>query len=261
MSDRATPHAERPAPAEEVPQEWIAAVVSAFRLKAPRVLCLVGREAEPFVASVLLAAGARPLISTAAEAPSLIGGTDGLLVGLGPFGEPDDKIEAIVEAVRGTGKAWVLDAAHADHSAGRLGLARRLLALGPAVIGASRWEFLALAGRDDHEGFAKEKATILALHDAVDLVVGGRRPFELPSRPPQSARVLAMGSGVAALIAGMAAVEADPFRAAAAGLAMIGVASDRAGTRAAGPGTFTAYLLDALAELEPWMVALEAGVT
>ena len=67
-------------------------------------------------------------------------------------------------------------------------------------------------------------------------------------------RVTGTGCTASALIAAFAAVEPDPVVAAAAGLAVFGLAGEIAGKAAWAPGTFMIRLLDALYTLTPQQV-------
>jgi hydroxyethylthiazole kinase len=63
-------------------------------------------------------------------------------------------------------------------------------------------------------------------------------------------RVTGIGCAAGALVAACAAVEPDPAVAATAALLAITIAGELAGARTAGPGTFAASLIDALAGLD-----------
>ena len=59
-----------------------------------------------------------------------------------------------------------------------------------------------------------------------------------------------MGCAASALLGAFLAVEPDPFRAAASGLLVMGVAGELAAARARGPGSLPVELLDALHGLD-----------
>jgi hydroxyethylthiazole kinase len=63
-------------------------------------------------------------------------------------------------------------------------------------------------------------------------------------------RVTAMGCAASALVAACLAVEADPWRATAAGLLLLGVAGEVAAGRARGPGSLAVEIIDALHNLD-----------
>ena len=61
-------------------------------------------------------------------------------------------------------------------------------------------------------------------------------------------------------LAACLAVEPDAWRAITAGLILIGVAGEIAGARATGPGTFAAYMLDAIYALDGTVLTEQARV-
>jgi hydroxyethylthiazole kinase len=63
--------------------------------------------------------------------------------------------------------------------------------------------------------------------------------------------VTGTGCSATAVIGAFLAVDADPVSAAATGLAFFGIAGEKAGATAGGPGTFMIQLLDALYTLTP----------
>jgi hydroxyethylthiazole kinase len=61
-------------------------------------------------------------------------------------------------------------------------------------------------------------------------------------------------------MAGFAAVEEDPLVAAAASLAVAGIAGEIASETAGGPGSFAAAMLDALARLDADLIEQRARI-
>jgi len=63
-------------------------------------------------------------------------------------------------------------------------------------------------------------------------------------------RVTALGCAASAVIGAFLVVEPDPLPAAATGLAVFGLAGERAAARAAGPGSLRWQIVDELAALD-----------
>lgn len=245
----------------------LADCLARVRAWAPRVHCLVNTVAETFTANVLLAAGVTPsMTGDPDEVPDFVAGADALLVNLGTL-DPARRKAALRAVGVATGRRmpWALDPVFVDRSPRRLAFAAALLARGPSLVRANHAEAAALAGvtagADEAaitEAFCARHGVPLALTGAHDLVAAGGRTLRLANGHPLMARVTATGCALTALVAAFLAVEADPLVAAAAGLALFGVAAERAGAKAAGPGTFAPHLLDALAGLTP--ADIERGV-
>ncbi len=135
---------------------------------------------------------------------------------------------------------WVLDPVLIDRAPLRAGFARTLIDSAPNVVRLNGAEFAALAGcegsREALAKFAGGRKLVVALSGETDLVSDGRRTATIANGHPLMAKVTAMGCAGSALIAACLAVEADAWRAAAAGLVLLrhcrrsgGKGSQRAG--------------------------------
>jgi hydroxyethylthiazole kinase len=98
---------------------------------------------------------------------------------------------------------------------------------------------------------ARELGTTLALTGPTDLVTDGRRVLTVEGGHPLMPYVTGTGCAATALIGAFLAVDKDPLSAAATALAYFGIAGEKAGDGAGGPGTFMIRLLDALYTLTP----------
>ncbi|MEA2997762.1 MAG: hydroxyethylthiazole kinase, partial [Alphaproteobacteria bacterium] len=83
-----------------------------------------------------------------------------------------------------------------------------------------------------------------------DIVADATRMAAIANGDPLMSKVTAMGCAASALVGACLAVETDAWNATAAALILIGVAGELAATRAQGPGTFAAGILDALHGLD-----------
>jgi len=231
-------------------------VLARIRSRAPRVHCITNSVAQAYTANMLLAAGAVPSMTLAAEEiAAFVAGADALLVNLGTLdGARQAAIELALVAARDSAVPWLLDPVFVERSPARAAFARSLVGRAPAVMRLNDKEFAALAeteaAGDAASRFARSHGTIVALTGAVDRVSDGAREVRIANGDPLMGRVTAMGCAGSALVAAALAVEADAFIATVSALAVFGVAGEVAALTARGPGSFTATMIDALYNLE-----------
>lgn len=223
------------------------------------------------VANALQALGARPVLAVSSEETAEITAqADALLLNLGT---PDaDRIAAMIRSGRRAnegGLPLVFDPVGAGASKFREEACGRILReLQLTVIRGNRAEIAFLAGRagqlrgidavgapDDLEEAVQRLsgetgAAVLASGEK-DLLAYGDRMLTRTGGHPLMPWVTGTGCMLSAVIAAFTAAAPDPLAAAAAGLSFFKLAGQRAGERAAGPGTFKAALLDYLYILTP----------
>lgn len=246
-----------------------AALLARLRDRDPavRVHAITNAAAQVLTANFLLAAGAVPSLTTAPdEASAFTARANALLVNLGTLDA--DRRAAIPWAIataRAGGKPWVLDPVFVDASPPRLELARLCLAGQPTILRCNRAEFAVLAGQeatpDAVAAFARSVKAVIALTGPVDWVSDGERLFSIANGHPLMARVTALGCAATALIAALAALEADALAAAVSALLIVGIAGEIAAESARGPGTFQPAFLDAVAALTPDMIRRRARLS
>jgi hydroxyethylthiazole kinase len=242
-------------------------ILTRLRARAPRVHCITNVVAQHFTANVLLAAGAIPSMTIAAdEIGAFVARADALLVNLGTFDEERRAAAATaIEVATEEGVPWVLDPVFIDRSEPRATYARSLVGQKPRAIRLNRAEFAALSSLELEDGtltrYALETLAVLALTGAVDEVADGARTVSIENGHPLMARVTAMGCAASALTGAFLAVESDPLVATASALLCFGVAGGVAGERAGGPGSFPAALLDVLYALDKKTLIENARVT
>jgi hydroxyethylthiazole kinase len=126
-------------------------------------------------------------------------------------------------------------------------------------------EFTALSheapASDALAAYARAQRVTLALSGATDLIADGKRLVAVANGDPLMAKVTAMGCAGSALVAAFVAVEHDAAQAAAAALAMIGVAGELAAAKAEGPASFAVSVVDALYRLDAAAFLRHAKVT
>jgi hydroxyethylthiazole kinase len=99
--------------------------------------------------------------------------------------------------------------------------------------------------------FAQDRGFTVAVTGEVDLVCDGQKKLRVKNGHPLLSRVTGTGCSATTVIAAFVAAAKDrPLEATACALAAFGLAAEQAAGKAAGPGTFVAHLLDALAALD-----------
>ena len=244
-----------------------AAVLGRLRARSVKVHCITNAVAQNFTANVLLALGCVPSMTLSPEEiGAFVARADALLVNLGTFDrERREATEIAVDTAGREGIPWVLDPVFVDRAPGRAAFAGDLVGRGPEAVRLNDGEFAALADETPSPeavaAYARAKATVVALSGETDLIADGSRLVRLTNGDPLMARVTAMGCAGSALVAACLAVEPDAWRAAAAGLMLIGVAGEIAAARADGPGSFAVAILDALYRLDAPSLLRHAKVT
>lgn len=216
--------------------------VEAVRETAPVVQCIAPREATAFVADVLYAAGARPVVTgTSPEALAALASADALALDLGTLGlEGSEGLTSTLAQAHGGHLKWVLDASRLGRAGVRQERLQNLVGLHPAVLRVER-EDLAELRLSGHDG-------ALVVSGDTESVSHGDRLLQVEPGAPQLRRIAGVRAAVAALTAACATV-ADPLVAAIAGAAWLSEASQRAVQNSSGPASFRVALVDALAEV------------
>jgi hydroxyethylthiazole kinase len=238
-----------------------------LRRQGPRVHCLTNAVAQSFTANVLLALGAVPSMTVAAEEIAAFAArADAVLINLGTL-DPQRRAAAAIAVATAIDEArpWVLDPVLVDRSPARADFARSLAARGPAAVRLNLAELEALSrapGGEEEEvaRYARGLRAVLALTGPTDLVTDGERSARIENGDPLMSRVTATGCASSAVVAAFLAVEADPWLAALSGLTIYAVAGETAAARARGPGSFAVELIDALASADRQMLQARAKV-
>jgi len=241
----------------------------AVRRKRPLVHCITNQVSIQLVANAVLAVGASPVMASAVEeVEQITSKAEALLINTGTI------TPGAVEAMRlaagvcaDKGIPIVIDPVGAGASAYRRHVLHELMDdASPAVIRANPTEIIALSGTSTGDGVdsihkpedALDAARSLSetwkcpviVSGAVDYVICGQQGVSVANGCPLMSRVTGIGCAAGALTASFAAVCPDFFRAAVSSTAVIGVAGELAEKKAAGPGSFQIYLLDALYALD-----------
>src|ERR1700731_3326074 len=122
-------------------------ILARIRARGPRVHCITNSVAQNFTANMLLAAGAVPSMTIAAdEIVDFVARADALLVNLGTLDPERRAAIDIAIATAGGRVPWVLDPFFVDRSAPRAAFGAALAARRPRAIRLNGAEFSALAG-------------------------------------------------------------------------------------------------------------------
>jgi hydroxyethylthiazole kinase len=257
----------KPSPSPGDLAELAAALIERLRTRAPRVHSITNAVAQNFTANVLLAAGCVPSMTISPEEiAQFVARSDALLVNLGTFdAERREAVRIAVKTATLNKLPWVLDPVLIDRAPSRAEFARSLMKDLPNVVRLNGAEFTALAGAPgSNEALAdvsRRHGLVVALSGETDLVSDGTRAAAIANGHPLMAKVTAMGCAGSALIAACLSVEADAFRATAAGLLLLGVAGEVAAEGAKGPGSFAVAMIDALAALDGDVLIRRGRVT
>ncbi len=250
------------------------ASLQAIRREAPLVQNITNFVSMDMIANGLLALGASPaMVHAVEEVDEFAKLARALVVNIGTLSSTwVPSMQKAAEAMAGNGKPWVLDPVGVGATTYRTGMARELLDLKPTVIRANASEVLALAGAaigptkgvdSTHESgqaieaaraLAKEVGAVVAVTGAIDYITDGERLQSVRNGDPLMTRVTALGCASSAVVAAFLTVEQDATFASAEGLAVFGLAAERAATKAEGPGSLRWRLLDELAGLDETML-------
>ncbi|HDR29751.1 hydroxyethylthiazole kinase, partial [Rhodovulum sp.] len=108
---------------------------------------------------------------------------------------------------------------------------------------------------------ARNTGAVVAVTGPVDFVTDGARGWRVANGHALMPRVTALGCSLTGLVGALLAGAEDRARATVAALAFFGLAGERAGAIAAGPGSFQVALLDALAAITPAELTAGARVS
>jgi len=220
-------------------------------------------------ANALLAIGASPVMAHAKEeVADMVDIASALVINIGTLSKSwvASMFKAAEHAVK-RGIPIVLDPVGAGATHYRTNTVRELVAATrPTIIRGNASEILALCGdRAKTKGVDSTEASIDAvgaaqsLHDSLgsvicisggtDYIVGDRQRFRVKNGHPMMTRVTGLGCTATALCGAFAAVTADPARAAAQAMSVMGIAGEMSAERAEGPGSLQMHFLDALYRL------------
>lgn len=92
--------------------------------------------------------------------------------------------------------------------------------------------------------------SVVSISGSTDIIISADREIRVFNGHPMMPRVTGLGCTASALTGAFAAVNPDPFRAAAHAMALMGLAGEIASEQAVGPGTMQLHFLDALYRIQ-----------
>jgi hydroxyethylthiazole kinase len=213
-------------------------------------------------ANLALAYGASPVMAPAREeVAELAAVTGALVINIGTL-DPE-QVESMLIAGRVAAendRPIVLDPVGAGATGLRTRAAQQLLDQLPiavlrgnrgeigALIGSGRMRGVDAVGEEDPlhvaEAAAEKFGVAVAVTGVVDVVVGGGRTYQVFGGYPLMASVTGTGCMATTAIGAFLALGGDPALQSALALATYGLAGERAGSGAQGPGTFRIRLID-----------------
>lgn len=252
--------------------------LQAIRRETPLIQNITNSVSMDMVANGLLALGASPaMVHAEEEIPDFTPRADALVVNIGTL--TPSRVASMTKAaglMQELQKPWVLDPVGVGGTALRNAAAEELLRIGPNVVRANASEVRALAGAagghakgvdsvhtseqaiDAAESLARRTGAVIAVTGGIDYVTDGERSLRVANGHPMMTRVSALGCTASAVVAAFLTVERDPLAAAAAALAVYGLAAEYAAALADGPGSLRWRLLDELDRLND--VRLKDGI-
>ncbi|GJM06383.1 MAG: hydroxyethylthiazole kinase [marine bacterium B5-7] len=241
-----------------------------MEIEKPVILCLTNTVTINWVANVLLACGAAPIMShDAREIDELLSISKALYINIGTLSAPFTALVThAVNSAKQIGIPIVLDPVGAGASALRTNTAKALLPYVDVLRGNAS-EILALAEMDAQtQGveavhttkeamsaavqLAKENKLVVAISGKEDFITNGYRRVSCQGGSDLSPYVTGMGCALTAMIAACCARMSCHFDAAHAAVTQMNECAEK--TDVDGPGTFQAALLDTLFSEETYYV-------
>jgi len=240
-----------------------------IRIVNPVVQCITNYVSMEFMANVLLAYGASPvMIHNEFESEEFASSSSSLLVNVGTL-TPSWIIgmKVAIDATNKVNKPWVLDPVGCGVTSFRTSTTLSLLEKRPTVIRGNPTEIISLYSRRVMEGtkgvdtvhtvaqaetaalaLAIENNCVVCVTGAIDYVTDGKTIIRIHNGSPLLTKITATGCAVTAMIAATIACGNSPLYATAYALAYFGVAAELALERQepVGPGTLRAILTDSI---------------
>ena len=251
--------------------------IEQIRQEKPLIHNITNFVVMNYTANVLLAVGASPVMAHAEnEVEEMTSFASSLVLNIGTL--TDTWVSSMIKAAKKASQLAtpiVLDPVGSGATRLRTNAAKNIInSTDVTIVRGNGSEILSLRDADSKTKgvdsihsvddaaesaglLARELGATLAITGPVDLVTDGSRVIKIKNGHPLMPFVTGTGCSATAIIGAFAAVDPDPVTAAATGLAFFGLAGEKAGEKASGPGSFMIALLDALYNLTPEEV--EAG--
>lgn len=252
-----------------ISNDVLCSAVTAVRSKSPLVHSITNFVVMNNTANALLAIGASPVMAhwkdEMEEMTSIAGA---LVINIGTLDSQwIEGMKAAALAASRKGTPIVLDPVGAGATSQRTNACRELINLcHPTIIRGNGSEIMALvdagikskgvdssASSDDALDAARKLASktgaVVVISGETDYITNGIDVYTVEGGHPIMTSVTGMGCTSTALVGAFAAVEPDPMVAAAAAMAVMSLAGERAAMNARGNGTMQVEFLDELFNL------------
>jgi hydroxyethylthiazole kinase len=247
----------------------VSADLARIRAETPLVHNITNYVVMNTTANALLALGASPVMAHALEeVEDMVGLARALVLNIGTLSPT--WVAAMIRAgrrARERGIPIVLDPVGAGATAYRTDTVHRLCRQAPpTIVRGNASEIRAVAGQahqtkgvdsadttdaahDAAVVFAHAVRAVVTVSGAVDLIVREGEIVRVANGHPLMPRVTGLGCTATAITGAFAAVNPDPFLAAAHAMVVMGVAGEIAAEGASGPGSFLVRFIDTLASV------------
>lgn len=240
--------------------------ITTVREQSPLVHNITNFVVMNNTANALLAAGASPIMAHArSEVQEMVAIAHALVINIGTLDEYwAESMLLAADTANKLHKAWVLDPVGAGATPYRDEVLQKLLAFNPAIIRGNASEIIALAKNntvttkgvdstaDSNDALASARLlvekynTVVCISGAVDFVVDSKQVVAISNGHALMTKVTGLGCSATALAGAFAGVVANKTEAAAAAMALLGIAGELAREQSKGPGTLQLHLLDQL---------------
>jgi hydroxyethylthiazole kinase len=257
----------------------------AFNLKAVREISPLVHNITNYVvmnntANALLAVGASPVMAHAVEeVEDMTGIASALVINMGTLSEKwvDAMLLAGKRAIQ-RGIPVVFDPVGVGATPYRNQVATSIVEhCKPNIIRGNASEIMALALQNSNtkgvdstaasqdaveaaKKLALETGAVVVISGVDDFITDGTEVHSVHNNHPLLPKVTGMGCTASAITGAFAAVCESALEAAIAAMALMGVSGEIAAQKADGPGTMQLYFLDAVYNLTPELLALQASI-
>lgn len=242
-----------------------------LRNTAPLVHNITNFVVMNYTANALLAIGASPVMAHAVEeVEEMVAIAGALVVNIGTLSAPwVAGMKLAMRRAAELNKPIVLDPVGAGATSYRNQTLTELLELAsPAIIRGNGSEILALAGANIQtkgvdstasstdsleaaRALSRRFGCVVSVSGAIDVIVQGEKTAYVSNGVALMTKVTGMGCAASAIAGAYAAIVADPFEAAVAAAATMGVCGELAYRNAKLPGSFQIAFLDCLSDITP----------
>lgn len=239
----------------------------AVRKQKPLILCLTNFVTMEFVANILLALGAAPIMSACEnETNELIKIASAIYINIGTLDHDFIKLaEKIIQIAKAHHKTIILDPVGSGATNIRTETAKSMLPYAQFIRGNSS-EIISLAD-NTHATYGVEASNITNAADraaaiaqsvslnnnsivivsgSVDFITNGNKFIKVPFGSPLMQMVTGMGCSLTAVIAAFSSAIKDPFESAVIATTYFALCGETAAQQQSSPGAFKIAFLDQL---------------